>query len=149
MFNAALVALLTVFQPPTTPQPSTPTQSVPKGEPCTASALVGTWQFMATASAGVGVTSVLKHVTPTHFLVVRLTDKDVVESAQGGPYTLAGGMYTESVVHGFGARFEAARGARNQFQCRLEGDVWHIAGESSGRQINEQSRRVAGQAPPR
>lgn len=149
MFNAALVALLTVLQPPTTPRPSTPTHSELKGEPCTSSELVGTWQFMATAPAGVGVTSVLKHVTPTHFFVVRLTDKDVVESAQGGPYTLAGGTYTESVVHGFGARFEAARGARNQFQCRLEGDVWHIAGESSGRQINEQWRRVVGQAPQR
>ena len=100
MLNVAVVALLTAFQPSTTPQASAPAQPELKGQACTARELVGTWQFVGTFRATVGVTSVLKHVTPTHFFVVRLTDKDVVESGQGGPYTLAGGTYTESVVLG-------------------------------------------------
>jgi hypothetical protein len=102
--------------------------------------LIGTWQFMGVVP---GVTRTLKHVTPTHVFTVRLTDKDVVESGQGGPYTLANGTYTESIVYGFGPRFEAGRGANNQFQCSLDGDVWHIAGKTFGRPLNEQWKRVS------
>ena len=102
MLNGILVALLTVLQP------STPVQPELQGQPCTAQALVGTWQYGGKITSP-GVTSVLKHVTPTHFFVVRIGPNDVVHSAHGGPYTLADDTYSETITHGFGGVFEMLR----------------------------------------
>ena len=78
MVNVALVALLTALQA------STPAQPELKGQACTARELVGTWQFSSKPSMPMpGITTVLKHITPTHFFVVRIGAKDVVTSAQG------------------------------------------------------------------
>jgi hypothetical protein len=139
MLNVALVALLTAFQTPTPAEPEL------KGQACTARELVGTWQFTSKPSMPMpGITTVLKHITPTHFLVVRIGAKDVVTSAHGGPYTLANGIYTETLQHGFGELFEKARGASVALQCRLNEDMLHIVGEIQGTKIDEQWRRATG-----
>ena len=137
MLNVALVALLTAFQTPTPAEPEL------KGQACTARELVGTWQFTSKPSMPMpGITTVLKHITPTHFFVVRIGAKDVVTSAHGGPYTLANGIYTETLQHGFGELFEKARGASVALQCRLNEDMLHIVGEIQGTKIDEQWRRA-------
>ena len=139
MLNVALVALLTAFQA------STPAQPELKGQACTARELVGTWQSTSKPSMPMpDITSVLKHITPTHFFVVRIGAKDVVTSGHGGPYTLANGTYTETLQHGFGAFFDRARGASVPFQCRLNGDILHIVGEYQGTKVDEQWKRVSG-----
>jgi hypothetical protein len=138
MLNVALVALLTAFQPVTPAQPDL------KGVACTARELVGTYQ-LATPAATPGVTKAHKHITPTHFVVVRFGDNDVVLGSHGGTYTLANGTYTETVQHGLGAGwFDKYRGVSVPFQCRLDGDVLHIAGDIQGQKISEQWRRIGG-----
>lgn len=149
MLNLALVALLAALQTSTTPQQSTAAQPELKGEACTARELVGTWQLASKPSTP-GLTSVLKHVTPTHFFVVRLGEKDVAQSGHGGPYTVANGTYTETLAHGFAGRFEEFRGATiSSSQCRINGDVWHVAGEYKGIKLEEQWRRVTGTSAER
>lgn len=144
MLNAALVALLTVFQSSTTPQPSTPTEPELKGQVCTARELVGTWEFTGKSRVP-GTTRVLKHFTPTHYFVLRMGDKDVVLSGQGGPHKVAAdGTYSTTMEHGFGEVFEQYRGASLTLQCRINGDIWHIVGEHKDVKLNEQWRRVTG-----
>jgi len=145
MLNVALVALLTALQP------STSAQAELTGQACTARDIVGTWQ-LTTKSSIPGVASVVKYITPTHFFVTRVGANDVVLSGHGGPYTLAGGTYTETLAQGFGApieQLEKYRGVSVAFQCRLNGDVLHIVGELSGTKIDEQWKRVSGTSAPR
>ncbi|AMY10018.1 hypothetical protein LuPra_03245 [Luteitalea pratensis] len=148
MLNVALVALLTALQPSTPPQPATPAQPEVKGQACTARELVGTWQIIDVPAIP-GVTSVLKHVTPTHYFVVWLGGNGVVQAGHGGPQTFANGTHTTSIEHGFGPVFEKYRGASGTYQCRLNGDIWHNVGENQGIKINEQWRRVTGTSAPR
>ena len=114
MFNVAVLALLAVLQP------SAPAQLQITGQACTARELIGTWQLASKPSTP-GVIRALKHVTPTHFVVLRLGANDVVQTGHGGPYTLAGGTYTETLEYGFGPQFEQYRGVSVPFQCRLDG----------------------------
>ena len=86
----------------------------------------------------------LKHITPTHYFVVRIGAEDVVQSGHGGTYTITSGTYTETLQHGFGALFDRARGASVPFQCRLNGDILNIVGEYQGTKIDEQWKRVTG-----
>ena len=137
MLNVALLALLTAFQP------STPAQPELKGQACTASELVGTWQLIDSPSIP-GVTSALKHVTPTHYFVVWLGANGVVQAGHGGPHRFANGTHTTTIEHGFGPVFEKYRGKSGSYQCRLSGDIWHNVGENFGTKINEQWRRVTG-----
>ena len=138
MLNAALVALLTVLQPATSAQPEL------KGQACTARELVGTWQ-LATPPRTPGTTKAHKHVTPTHFFVVRFGANDAVLSGHGGTYTVANGTYTETVTHGFGPTWsDMNRGASVPFQCRLDGDALIIVGDLQGQTLSEQWRRVSG-----
>ena len=140
MLTVALAALLA-----TVPQTSTAAQPKLEGQACTARELIGTWQIASKPSTP-GITTALKHVTPTHFFVVRLGAKNVAQSGHGGPYSVANGTYTETVEHGFGEAFEKFPGVSVSFQCRLNGDMLHIVGEYQGHKMNEQWRRVSGKS---
>jgi hypothetical protein len=82
-----------------------------------------------------------KHVTPTHFVVLSVDAKGAMSYALGGPYTISGGTYTESIKYGFGAPFEQLRGMKVPFQCRIEAGRWHIVGQINGQSIDERWMR--------
>lgn len=54
---------------------SNASQKKPTEQPCTGPPLVGSWELVRSASAATaaGASTVLKHVTPTHFFVVGQT----------------------------------------------------------------------------
>jgi hypothetical protein len=112
---------------------------------CTEPALVGTWQLVKSgdeARSGDAPTA-LKHVTPTHFFVLSVDATGLASYGHGGPYTLSAGIYTESIVHGFGAPFSQIRGTKVSFKCGIDKDVWHITGEIGGQTFDEQWKRVS------
>jgi hypothetical protein len=123
---------------------SNPPQTKPKEQPCTGSTLVGTWELLksageATPAAG---STVLKHVTPTHFFVLSADATGLASYGHGGPYTVSGSTYTESIAHGFGAPFSELRGTKVSFQCSIEGEVWHSIGNIGGQTFDERWRRL-------
>jgi hypothetical protein len=126
-------------------QSSAPQQSKSTEQPCTGSTLVGTWQLVKSggeATPASGSTS-LKHVTPTHFFVLSVDATGLATYGHGGPYTVSGGRYTESITQGFGEPFSQLRGTSVSFQCGIEADVWHIVGEIGGQTFDEHWKRVA------
>ena len=142
MTAAVLIVLLAVIQ-----QPSS-AQKPPSGKPCSGRELVGTWQLIESQGQAVksdGRTA-YKHVTPTHFIVLNVDSTGLAAYAHGGPYTVSAGAYTEFIRQGVGPTFTALRGLKGEFQCRTEGDRWHIVGKvvgaAGGGDIDETWRRV-------
>ena len=124
-------------------QSSEPLQK-PSPQPCAATTLVGTWQLAKSggeATAGSGST-VLKHVTPTHFFVLSADASGSASYGHGGPYTLSGDTYTESITHGFGAPFTQLRGTSVALRCSIEGDQWHTVGQIGDQTFDEYWNRV-------
>lgn len=114
-----------------------------QGQACSSSAMIGTWE-LTTKPRTPGVVRALKHVTPTHFFVVRLAGNDVVLSGHGGPYSVANGTYTETITHGFGGSFEEFRGVSvSSSRCEIVGDVLHVMGEYRGVTLDERWRKLA------
>jgi len=137
-----MIVLLAAIQ-----QPSAASKPL-SGKPCSGRELVGTWQLIESQGQPIksdGRTA-YKHVTPTHFIVLNVDSTGRAEYAHGGPYTLSDGIYVESIRQGVGPTFEALRGLKGEFQCRMEGDRWHIVGkvtgEAGGGNIDETWRRV-------
>jgi hypothetical protein len=142
MTAAAMIVVLAVIQqPPAAQKPLS-------GKPCAGSELVGTWQLIESQGQAVRADgrTAYKHVTPTHFIVLNVDSRGLAEYAHGGPYTLSGGTYVESIRQGVGPTFEALRGLKGEFQCRTEGDRWRIVGKVAGAagegNIDETWRRV-------
>ena len=113
-------------------------------QPCTSAALVGSWQLIRSASQATeaGGSTAIKHVTPTHFFVLSADATGLASYGHGGPYTLSGGTYTESITQGFGSPFSQLRGMKISFQCSMEGDEWHSVGEIGGQTFDERWRRL-------
>jgi hypothetical protein len=141
MILLAVLAVLAGLQTPA---------AVPKSaQACTSAALVGTWQ-VASARLGDEVSPTgpndpveYKHLTPTHFVVYQVTKDGVMNWAHGGPYTLAGGTYTETLQHGFGEPFKALGAVSIPFKCSMEGsDTWHISGKIGEASLEETWKRV-------
>jgi hypothetical protein len=128
MRAAATAVLLAVIHQPLAAQKPL------SGQPCSERELVGTWQLIESKGEPVksdGGTA-YKHVTPTHFIVLNVDSTGLAAYAHGGPYTLSDGKYVESIRQGVGPTFKALRGLRGEFQCRMEGDRWHIVGSVTG-----------------
>lgn len=123
---------------------SNASQKKPTEQPCTGPALVGSWELVKSAGEATpaGGSTALKHVTPTHFFVLSADATGLVSYGHGGPYTVSGGTYTESITHGFGSPFSQLRGMKVSFQCSIEGDVWRIIGEIGGQTFDERWRRL-------
>ena len=143
MTATAIIVLLTLIQD----QPSAGQKPL-SGQPCSGGELVGTWQLIEAQGQpfeSEGRTA-YKHVTPTHFIVLNVDSTGLAAYAHGGPYTVSAGTYVESIRQGVGPTFAALRGLKGQFQCRTEGDRWHIVGKVSGAagggDIEETWRRV-------
>lgn len=123
---------------------SNPSQTKPKEQPCTGPTLVGTWELLKSAGEATpaGGATVFKHVTPTHFFVLSADATGLASYGHGGPYTVSGSTYTETITHGFGSPFSQLRGTKVSLQCRIDGEVWHSVGEIGGQTFDERWRRL-------
>lgn len=116
---------------------------------CTTENLVGTWRIVeADGQPRPDDYPVHKHVTPTHFVVIEWDtspDRRAVRT-HAGPHTVANGRYRESIVYGFGARYDqlspAVRQAGVEWACSRSGDDWRIEGTILGTARRETWRRV-------
>jgi hypothetical protein len=141
MKPVALIAVLAFLQ-----QPATPPTSLP-GEPCTPSSVVGTWQFVERTrgpATDLGDLQAYKHVTPTHFIVTRVSANGLVDSAHGGSQAFVKGAYTETLEF-FSAhqRFaKISRGTQVSYQCAMDGNEWRIGGKFNDVAVEERWRRV-------
>jgi hypothetical protein len=139
-----VLIMLAVVAPANATPPWMSAQAPAKGQMCTSSAMIGTWE-LTTKPTTPGVARALKHITPTHFFVVRLDDEDVMQSGHGGPYAIANGTYTETIAHGFGGRFKQLRGVSiSSSLCQIVDDVLHVTGEYQGVRLDERWRRMPG-----
>ena len=130
MTAAALMVLLAVAQQ----APAGTAEKAVPGPPCSGPALVGTWRIIESDGKPLAADgrTVYKHVTPTHYFVLNVDASGLASYGHGGPYTASADTYTESITQGVGSSFEALRGLKGQFQCRISGDRWHIVGSVPG-----------------
>jgi hypothetical protein len=148
-----VVALIAITVAQASPSPNV------AGQPCTPAALVGTWtqvdnQLGDEAAVTIGPNDPVgyKHITPTHFVVYQVAagGTNAMRSAHGGTYTLAAGIYTETVQHGFGPPFEVVGGKSIAFQCSMEGnDRWRISGQIDETPLKETWKRVSAGPKPK
>lgn len=136
-----LLAVLAVWQ--------TSGRAATTAQACTSAALIGTWQVTSAklgdqvSPTGANDPVEYKHLTPTHFVVYQVTKEGTMNWAHGGPYTLAGDTYTETLQHGFGEPFNALGAVSIPFKCSMEGkDTWHISGKVGEATLDETWKRV-------
>lgn len=119
-----------------------------KAEAMTDNKLVGTWKQVKAKFRGNEVkipegTTQLKHVTTTHFMFVDFDKDGKFIDAFGGPYTLKGEKYEETIEYGVGDVFKILKGKRQSFECKVEGAKWYHSGTlSNGLTIDEMWERV-------
>jgi Lipocalin-like domain len=110
--------------------------------------LVGTWRLASAKYNAKEIkfregTTMIKHITPTHFMWVTYDQDGNVSRTAGGTYTLKGDDYVENPEYGLGADFEIIKGKAQTFKCKVDGSKWHNDGElSNGLTIAEIWERV-------
>lgn len=84
----------------------------------------------------------IKMITDTHFTWVQVdTATKKVTASAGGPYSLNGSTYTESIE--FGLEMDSYMGQKQAFSVRVEGDKLFQSGAlSDGLKLEEVWRRV-------
>jgi hypothetical protein len=119
-----------------------------KAEVRTENKLVGTWKQVKAKFGGKEVklpegNTQLKHITSTHFMFVDFDKDGKFIDAFGGPYTLNGEKYEETLEYGVGEVFKMLKGKPQSFECKVEGAKWYHNGTlSSGLTIEEVWERV-------
>ena len=119
-----------------------------KTEAMTGNKLVGTWKQVKAKFRGNEVkipegTTQLKHITPTHFMFVDFDKDGKFIDAFGGPYTLKGGKYQETLEYVVGDVFKILKGKPQSFECKVEGNKWYHSGTlSNGLTIEEVWERL-------
>jgi hypothetical protein len=121
------------------------------GDPISKDRLVGTWRLQSAMYGPPGnqISYVpkeqvhLKHVTATHFTVITYEgESKKVTIAGGGPYSLQGSAYKETVDHAMGSLANLL-GKEQSFTLKMDGDRWTHSGTlSNGQQIEEIWERV-------
>jgi hypothetical protein len=102
------------------------------GVACTPASVVGTWQFTRPSRSFPGTTA-LKHVTPTHFVIVRPDAEGRVAAGHGGTYTVTDGVYRETVTYAIGDAPRPLIGQSFSLKCRMDGNVWQVStGDDDG-----------------
>jgi hypothetical protein len=120
----------------------------PKGDARGDQKLVGTWKVLSAKYGGTEVkwppgTTTVKHVTPTQFMWATYDKDSKIIQAAGGPYTLRGEDYMETLEYGLGAVFEQIKGKTLSFKCKVEGNKWYHNGRSSdGTTVEEVWERI-------
>ena len=119
-----------------------------KAEAMTENKLVGTWKQVKAKFRGNDVkipegTTQLKHITSAHFMFVDFDKDGKFIDAFGGPYTLKGERYEETLEYGVGDVFKMLKGKPQSFECKVEGNKWYHNGTlSNGLTIEEVWERV-------
>ena len=119
-----------------------------KTEAMTENKLLGTWKQVKAKFRGNEVkipegTTQLKHVTPTHFMFVDFDKDGKFIDAFGGPYTLKGEKYEETLEYGVGDVFKVLKGKPQSFTWKVEGNKWYHNGTlTNGLTIEEVWERV-------
>ena len=85
----------------------------------------------------------LKLITDTHFTWIQYdTTGKQVQSAAGGPYSLVGNVYTETIEFA-GQGMTAYLGGKHAFTIRVDGDKFFLSGQlADGLHIEEIWHRV-------
>ena len=110
--------------------------------------LVGTWKLVSAKYGGQDFKfpegeTMLKHVTPAHFMWATFDKDGKVYRTAGGPCSLKGDTYTETPEYGFGQDFDAIKGSSHAFKAKVVGNRWHSDGKlASGLTIEEVWARV-------
>lgn len=90
--------------------------------------LQGTWKAVESSGNPVreGYT-ILKHLTPTHFIWTMFDDDGNIVSGAGGTYTLKDGVYTETILYTLPGmkRFKDKKGVYN---VKVEGKILSMSG---------------------
>jgi hypothetical protein len=125
------------------------TADYPKqAEARTENKLIGTWKQVKAKFGGQEQkipegTTQLKHITQTHFMFVDYDKDGKFIDAFGGPYTLKGEKYEETLEYGVGEVFKMLKGKPQLFTWKVEGSKWYHNGTlSSGLTIEEVWERV-------
>jgi hypothetical protein len=117
--------------------------------PVQAPAHVGSWRLVSAKSGGQTIafpqgTTILKHVTPTHFVWVHYDRNGQITQAGGGSYVVSGDRYDETPEYGLGEGIQPLIGKRQSFTVRIAEDRWYQGGkETSGDVIEEVWERLA------
>ncbi len=99
--------------------------------------LVGTWKLVSAKYGGQDFKfpeghTMLKHVTPVHFMWATFNKDGDVYRAAGGPCTLKGDVYEETPQYGFSQDFDGIKGKTHTFKAKVVGDRWHSDGKLDG-----------------
>src|SRR5215470_14061727 len=119
-----------------------------KAEAMTENKLVGTWKQVKAKFGGNDAklpegNTQLKHITSTQFMYVDFDKDGKVIDAFGGPYTLKGEKYEETLEYGVGDVFKILKGKPQSFECKVEGNKWYHSGTlSNGLTIEEVWERL-------
>ena len=103
----------------------------------------GSWRLVSAKANGQAIdfpagTTILKHVTATHFMFVHYDTQGRITVAGGGRYTLSGTRYQETVEYGLGEGLAPLIGKAQVFTLRIERGRWYQSGtESTGTAIEE------------
>lgn len=109
---------------------------------------VGSWRLLSAKENGKALdlpsgTTILKHVTPTDFMFVYYDQSGQITAAGGGPYTLQGSRYEETLEYGIGAGVKPLLGKPQVFTLRIDGTHWYHSGnESDGTVVEEVWERL-------
>lgn len=132
LFALSLVSGYVAADEPKDPQPKQLQQK-----------LVGSWKLVSAKYGGQDFqfpegTTMVKHVTPTHFIWATYGEDGVVSRTAGGTYTLEGDQYKESVRYGMGGDFDVIKGQSHAFTCAIDGNTWKHNGKlANGLTIEE------------
>lgn len=111
--------------------------------PFQAPAHVGSWKLVSAKSGGKIIefpqgTTILKHVTPTHFVWVHYDRNGQITQAGGGSYVVSGERYDETPEYGLGEGIQPLLGKRQSFTVRIAENRWYQGGkETTGDVIEE------------
>jgi hypothetical protein len=111
--------------------------------------LIGTWKMLTAKYGGMENDfpkrlTVLKYVTQTHFIWIRINpeNQEIIQSA-GGTCSINDDTYTETALYGFGADFTIVRDQTFTFKWKIENEKWyHTTTLANGMKIEEVWERV-------
>jgi hypothetical protein len=102
-------------------------------EPKAGNELVGTWKTVSVNYDGQEIErpgfTVVKHVTPTHFMWAAYDRDGKVVASIGGSYEIKGDDYIETPEYGLGEAIEGLKGKPQAFKWRVVGNKWHHSGQ--------------------